>query len=87
MAHIIKYTKLVAAGEIDQSAEGVAVYNAYEADGRVTFHEEVVGDNVYGYLRFVDEATADSYVAELTAIEAEHDFAHQRADIARYDEA
>lgn len=86
MAHIIKYEVLPFDGDHELSSDGQAIYDAYVADGRVTYHKEEVGDKVYGYLRFPDEATGDAYVAELNAIDENSASGHNRANLTRYNE-
>lgn len=88
MAHIIRYTLLDTVGT-ELTAEGIAIYDAYSADGRVSYRDEpgeAEGTKVI-YLTFDDEATASAYLAEFDAINEHVTTGDKRSGIVRYDEA
>jgi len=87
MSHVVKYKKLVAAGEEEITPEAGVIFETYMADGRLEDFDTVsTMAGTYAYMRFVDSATADAYFAELDAINEREATGANRSDFERYDE-
>lgn len=84
MTHVIRFEKLNDNG-ISESAS--AIYDLFHAQGKIVDYAEVVTlAGAFGYLRFVDEAAADEYLAEMAAINEDTNTGNDRGPLTRYDE-
>ena len=88
MSHVLKYKRLsVEADGNDISPEAQAIFIAYDSNGRIESVDNVktLGGE-YVYIRFIDEETADAYLAELNAINESGKTGKNRTNFERYNE-
>jgi hypothetical protein len=87
MAHVIKYKKLSSVDENELSVVAQEIYNSYVNAGKILDFDVVnTLAGTYAYLRFVDEATADEYLAEMAEISEEIETGSKRGPLERYNE-
>lgn len=87
MAHVIKYKKLSSVNEDELSVVAQEIYNSYVNAGKILDFDVVKTlAGTYAYLRFVDEATADEYLAEMAEISEESKTGSNRGPLERYNE-